>query len=136
MILVVALPSIVVLPPKKAHVTPTGRLSSKAWTKTELNEVYANLIGAHLLATIRETLIVGRCITNARIIGACDLASGGVEPLFDVDIERSGDNWADDDSGRRVLGHAKFGLRTGGRTQEVQPWSLAEMRADVAAITA
>jgi hypothetical protein len=58
-VLVVILPGLHVLPEKKAHTTPTGRLSSKAWTKTELNDVYAELLAAHLLATIREAWAVG-----------------------------------------------------------------------------
>jgi hypothetical protein len=42
-VLELELPGLDVLPEKKAHVTPSGRLSSKAWTKTELNQVYAEL---------------------------------------------------------------------------------------------
>lgn len=48
----------------QAHVTPTGRLSSRVWTKTELNQVYAQLQGAHLLATIREAWAVAPSLTN------------------------------------------------------------------------
>lgn len=60
--LTVWLPGIDVLPEKKAHVTPSGRLSTKAWTKTEQNEMYANLLGGHLLATIREAWAVAGAV--------------------------------------------------------------------------
>jgi hypothetical protein len=52
--LVLVVPPLSVLPAKKAHIAPSGRLSSKAWSKTELNAVYVSLIGAHVLATLRE----------------------------------------------------------------------------------
>lgn len=66
-VLVVSLPDIGVLPERKPHVTPGGRLSSKPWTKTELNDVYAELLGAHLLATIRETWAVAPSVTEVRL---------------------------------------------------------------------
>ena len=133
-ILVLTIPGMEVLPPKKAHVTPAGRSSSKAWTKTELNDVYADLLGAHLLATIRETWIVARCITSARIIGI--RCSGGdlTETLFDVDMERAVGDWNNDRQGRHILGTAQWGLRLAGRTREVQAWASDDMRADIISI--
>lgn len=40
--LAVLVPVIEVMPAKKAHITPTGRLSCRTWTKTELHETYAS----------------------------------------------------------------------------------------------
>lgn len=39
--------------PEEGVRTLSGRLSSKAWTKIEINDVYADL-GAHLPATVWE----------------------------------------------------------------------------------
>jgi hypothetical protein len=71
-VVALALPGEAVLPEKQAHVTPTGRLSSKAWTKTEFNKVYAELLGAHLLATIREAWSVAPSLDHLRVIGFRD----------------------------------------------------------------
>jgi hypothetical protein len=130
--LVVILPGPQVLPAKKAHVTPTGRLSSKAWTKTEFQEVYAELLGAHLLATLRETWAVCPSLTQVRVIGIRWEAGSVVEVLFDVNAARNEGQWADDSWGSVVLQHASSGLNRGGRTREVQPWPQDGLRPDVA----
>jgi hypothetical protein len=96
--------------------------------------LYADLVGAHLLATVRETLVVGRCMVDIRFIGVRDVAGSGVEPLFDVDVERASEDWTDDRAGRRILDNARWGPQTAGRTQEVQARSVSEMRSDVAAV--
>lgn len=82
------LPVIDVLPPKKAHITPTGKLSSKAWTKTERNDVYVELLGAHLLATLREAFAVGPSLRSCRVIGVRPAGAGEREFLFDVKAGR------------------------------------------------
>jgi hypothetical protein len=128
-VLLLWLPGPDVLPLKKAHMTPGGRLSSKAWTKSELNEVYAELLGAHLLATARETWAVAPSLTNVRIVG---VRRGGddVEVLFDVDAVRSQGQWATDAWGEAMLEQAQWGLNRKGRTKEVQPWPSDELRPD------
>ncbi len=133
--LIVVLPGTQVLPAKEAHITPTGRLSSKAWTKTEFNEVYGDLLGAHLLATIRETWAVGRSLTQLRIIGVRWGTRPAADVLFDVDVDRNNGQWANDTWGSVVLQHSAYGLNRIGRTHEIQPWAPDKLRADVARLT-
>ncbi|MFF4594179.1 hypothetical protein [Amycolatopsis sp. NPDC001319] len=118
--LVLLLPQPAVLPAKKAHVTPTGRLSTKAWTKTEFNEVYAELLGAHLLATARETWAVAPSLTHIRIRGIRAGIDGTEENLFDVSLDRTGWPWHDDTCGSTILRNSRRGLNRVGRTAEVR----------------
>jgi hypothetical protein len=118
--LVVLLPGLEVLPTKKAHVTPTGRLSSKAWTKTELNNVYAELLGAHLLVTARETWATGPSLTHLKVTGV-RRGPGADEHLFTVEVDRAGMAWHDDSAGAAVLDAAPHGLNRVGKTREVRP---------------
>jgi len=130
--LAVHLPPLSVLPPKTAHITPSGRLSSRAWTKTELNEVYAELVGAHLQAAIRETFAVGPSLMKVRILGLC-----GQDILFDVESDRDKGHWQNDDGyGRALLASAPNGLLLGGRTREAQPWPPGDLRDDVTSLMA
>ncbi|MDQ7809399.1 hypothetical protein Q5425_37225 [Amycolatopsis sp. A133] len=121
--LVVLLPGLEVLPPKKAHMTPTGRLSSKAWTKTELNDVYADLLGAHLLATVREAWATGPSLTHLKVTGIRRGPGNADERLFTVEVDRVGTAWQDDHAGATVLQIAPHGLNRVGRTREVRAWS-------------
>ena len=120
--LVVMLPGPEVLPAKKAHVTPTGRLSSKAWTKTEFNDVYADLLGAHLLATIRETWATAPSLTHLKVTGVRRGPNASTEQLFTVKVDRAGVAWHDDTSGSAVLRAAPRGLNRTGKTREVGAW--------------
>jgi hypothetical protein len=117
--LTISLPGMDVLPEKKAHVTPGGRPSSKAWTKTELHQTYAELLGAHLLATIRETWAVGPSLTRLRIRG-----ERGTDLLFEVEVGRSAADWSNDAAGMLVLNAAPRGLNRVGRVREVRGWAL------------
>jgi hypothetical protein len=123
--LVVLLPGPEVLPAKKAHVTPTGRLSSKAWTKTELNSVYADLLGAHLLATIRESWATGPSLAHLKVTGLRRGPGGVDEYLFVVEVDRSGVAWQNDSAGAAVLDAAPTGLNWVGKTREVRPRSAS-----------
>jgi hypothetical protein len=123
--LVLFVPHISVLPKKKAHVTPTGRLSSKAWSKTELNEVYADLIGAHLLATYRETWAVAPSLTRVRVTGLFEREPGPFQLAFDVSGQRSEGEWNDDDWGTAILEQSRWGLNLVGKTREVTGWPNA-----------
>ena len=57
------------LPARMPHVTPGGKLSSKAWAKTEFNQVYVELLGAHLVATVREGFAIAPSLQNVRVVG-------------------------------------------------------------------
>jgi hypothetical protein len=121
-VLVLSVPSIDVLPRKRANVTPTGRLSSKVWTASEKNDVYASLIGAHLLATLREAWAVAPSLSKIRVVGLRmedDIEDGFI---FDIDAEKSGGSWNDDEFGEKILKVAEFGLRRVGRAQVVENW--------------
>jgi hypothetical protein len=86
-----------------------------------LNEVYAKLLGAHILATARETWAVAPSLSNLRIIGL-RLANDEGEVLFDVDVVRAQGQWASDAWGETMLAHSQWGLNRKGRTREVLPW--------------
>ena len=116
------LPQISVLPSRKPHVTPGGKVSTKAWTKTELNQVYVELLGGHLLATLREAWAVGPSLRLLRVIGLRGTTATQPEFLFDIHCERSS-NWASDVAGYRALEGTDGGLRRAGRTREVTAWS-------------
>jgi len=130
-VVTITLPSSEVLPRKKAHVTPTGRLSSKVWTKTELNDVYAELLGAHLLATVRESWAVAPSLTNLRLVGGRQEGDGSIGILFDVEVSRSDGQWDNDEWGSYVLRHAQWGLKRTGKAEEVQVWPQDRLRPDV-----
>lgn len=95
------LPRIDVIPEKKAHTTPTGRLSSKVWPKLELNEAYAQLLAAHLLATGRELFAIAPSIQTLRVLGFLDGSAVAEGILFDVHCAREEGDWDSDDWGLR-----------------------------------
>lgn len=97
---------------------------------TQLNEVYAGLVGAHLLATVRETWAVAPSLTNVRIVGGRKGVEIDAEILFDVDVPRAEGHWADDNWGEAILEHSEWGLYRTGKTNEVRPWPREQMRPD------
>jgi hypothetical protein len=124
-------PGIDVFPEKRANITPQGRLSSKVWTKGELNEAYAELIGAHMLALCRETWAVCPSIEKARVTGIIEdhtLADG---LLFDIDCARDMGDWSHDDWGYRVLEEANWGLNRVNKSLEIRPWPPERVNAIV-----
>lgn len=132
--LALALPALEVVPAKKAHVTPGGKLSSKAYTQTERNQVYADLIGAHLLATLRETWAVAPSVTQVRVLGVHPVlesspTTGRYAALFDITATRAATNWADDGTGSRLLTSGPCGLRRTGRVAAVTTWGPGELPA-------
>ena len=129
-VLAVLLPGADVLPDKKPHVTPTGKLSVRKWTKSELNEAYADLLGAHALATIREAWSVAPGLATIRIIGICRAPGIAAGLLFDVTVTRSGGNWLDDRCGRVVLDASPGGLRRVGRACEITSWPADGLTSD------
>jgi hypothetical protein len=98
--------------------------------ETELNEVYAELVGAHLLATARETWAVAPALTTLRIRGVRNGAETEPEVLFDVDLVSTEGEWGNDSWGEAMLEDSKWGLNRKGRTREVQPWPSEELRPD------
>lgn len=124
----VILPELDVLPDKTAHVTPSGRLSNRAWKKTEKNEVYAELLAAHVVATIRETWAVAPGATGVRVVGRWPDEDDSHRVVFDVDATRGSGDWDDDGSGLDLLADASTGLRFTGRAKEVTAWPVDEVR--------
>lgn len=121
-VLLLRLPDVSVLPDRKANITPSGRLSTKPWSKTELNQVYAQLLAIHLLATLRESWAVAPSLTSIRVIG---LGGPGAseDVIFDVECARDSD--PDDPDGSQTAGwleRQEAGLRRAGRTREVSKW--------------
>ena len=119
--LAVVLPDSDVLPARRAHVTPGGRLSSKDWTQSDFNEAYAELLGAHLLATARETWAVAPALETLRMVGLLDSdRASGV--LFYFEVNRDDAPWQSDSTGTRILDVVPFGLNRVGRARQVTPW--------------
>ena len=139
--LLLLLPDLDALGPKQGHVTPSGRLSSRNWPKADLHEAYASLLGAHLLATARETWAVAPSIRHANVIGLRRATPdskpahtlGGFEVLFDAQLYRVGPNWDDDEYRHQVLGGHPHGLRRTGTTRTVNPWPTADLPAETVA---
>jgi hypothetical protein len=130
--LAVRLPQSSVLPERSPHVTPTGKLTTKAWTQTEFNNAYADLLGAHLLITLRQTWAVAPSLQQARVIGILD-AEPVPAVLFDVTAGRAAGQWNDDTHGQALLAAAPHGLRRAGRTRAIHPWPSEQLGTDVAA---
>jgi hypothetical protein len=130
--LAVVLPESSVLPDRRPHVSPAGKLTTKAWTQTEFNDAYADLLGAHLLATLRETWAVAPSIHQARVIGVL-----ATEPtshvLFDLTACRADGRWNDATRGRALLDAAARGLLRAGRTRAIQAWPADQLSDEVVA---
>src|SRR5450830_592544 len=124
--LAVILPDLDVLPARRAHVTPGGRLSVKDWTQTDLNETYADLLGAHLLATARETWAVAPALQTMHVVGLLD-SDDEDHVLFYLQVNRDGAPWQSDSTGRRLLDIAAFGLKRVGRTHQVALWPESQL---------
>lgn len=133
-VLLLFLPGTNVLPEKMAHVTPTGRLSSKAWPKSEFNSVYGQLLGAHLLATIREAYAIGPSLNALQIIGVSESSSTDV--YFDIAINRASYNYTDDHSGETILSSEPYGFRRTGKAGSILPWPPEQLPAATAALVA
>lgn len=130
-ILVLFLPAINVLPEKRLNITPTGRLSSKKWTNVEKNQVYGELLGAHLIATLREAWAVAPSLRSIRVVGIdqqCDLGNG---TLFDISATREYGRWEDDSWGDIILAIAEIGLKRRGKSGEIIYWDESEHKVDI-----
>jgi hypothetical protein len=128
--LVLVLPDIEVLPEKRMNITPTGRVSSKKWTIAEKNEVYGQLLGAHLIATIREAWAVAPSLKQIRIVGIDQHKAVGEGTLFDVTVQREDGRWDDDNWGEAILVMEKFGLKYKGKSKEIVAWSAKDLPID------
>ena len=118
-VLVLALPSFSVMPEKVAHITPTGRLSARKWTKAEEHEAYSRLAGAHLLATLREGFAFAPTVNRFRVVGVMNGMDSKEGFIFDIDAERNSKNWNDDTYGYQILEDSTLGLLRKGKTREI-----------------
>lgn len=126
------LPGPDVLPERKPVLTPTGRTSSKAWSKTDHADTYAEILGAHLLATVRETFAVGPSVTSVRVTGVRCSEQDREEVLFDVTVARGSVPVNDIRYGEQILAQSPRGLRRTGRTREVSAWPPADLNPQTA----
>ena len=129
-ILVLFLPAITVLPEKRLNITPTGRLSSKKWTIAEKNQVYGELLGAHLIATLREAWAVAPSLQEIRIVGIDQAHNLGEGTLFDISVNREDGRWDDDSWGDIILAVSKIGLKRRGKSGEIIYWDDSEHQVD------
>jgi len=127
----VTLPGPLVLPEKMPHTTPTGKPSAKVWPKTEFNEAYAQLLGAHLLAAIRRSWAAAPSLSQLRIIGLRTGPDTQREALFDVEVSRADGSWNNDHTGVSVLERAQRGLNRAGRAREVRAWPTNDLPPDI-----
>jgi hypothetical protein len=125
-----------VLPEKKSHVTPTGRDSERAWTKTEFNQTYASILGGNLLGTIRETWATAPTLSTLRIFCIRGFPDDALsEVLFDVEVSKSQLDWGNDATGDSILADlTQFGLHRVGRAHEVLAWPREQLRPDLATL--
>jgi hypothetical protein len=107
----ISLPDPSVLPAKRAHVTPTGRQSARAWTKAELDVAYRDVLAAHLLATIRRTWAAAPSLRELTVRGQ-RTSDGAAGFLFEVTASRDEASWNTDDKGIELLGRGPRSLRT------------------------
>jgi hypothetical protein len=114
----VSLPSPDELPDKVSHVTPSGRTSVRAWKKAEFDEAYQQLLGAHLLATIREAWAVAPAFTELTVTGA-RAPDGPAGYLVMVTVRREEGGWADDAQGLSLLSRSPKPFQVVGRSREI-----------------
>ncbi len=120
-VLILTMPGLDVLPKKIPHVTPTGRLASKAWPATEVNAAYQRLLGGYMLATVRQAWAVGPPLRQLRIIGV-RYQTAGAQVYFDVSVDRYAMDWDSNTTGAALLRTAPGGLKTSGTAGRVRPW--------------
>ena len=107
----ISLPDPSVLPAKRAHVTPTGRQSARAWTKTELDAAYRDVLAAHLLASIRRTWAAAPSLRELVVRGQ-RISDGAAGFLFEVTVNRDETGWNTDNKGIELLARGPRSLRT------------------------
>lgn len=127
----VFLPGSEVIPTRQPYVTPGGKLSSNQWTQTVFNDTYADLLGAHLLATLRETWAVAPSIDTVCAVGLLSNTES-LRVAFDVTATRGSGPWQEDTAGRALLDQAPLGLNRTGRTHAVTAWPRSALAPDIA----
>lgn len=63
-------PHVEMIPEKRTAVTPTGRPTMKARTKTDRNDLYFAALGSTVLATVREGLAAAPSVQELRLVAA------------------------------------------------------------------
>jgi len=121
----VSMPGPDVLPAKTAHVTPSGRSSVRAWTAAERDGAYRALLGAHLLATLREAWAVAPSLSEVNVVGqrAADARLGF---LFSITAHRPDGGWEDDAKGLGLLDKGPRPLRRATRSGGLILWPFDE----------
>lgn len=127
-IIFLSIPNISVFPDKRMNATPTGRLSAKKWTNQEKQQAYAELIGAHLVATLREGFAVAPSLHQIRVIGVLTGTSISLGFFFDIDASRHSGRWGDDNYGYLILQRSPLGLHRKGKSEEIFLRKRQELR--------
>jgi hypothetical protein len=79
------------------------------------------VLGAHLLATVREAWAVAPAVREVNVVGQ-RVADGRAGYLFSVTLGRDEFGWDDDTLGRRLLECGPKPLRVAGASREMQLW--------------
>ena len=91
-------------------------------------QAYAELIGAHLIATLREGFAVAPSLQDIRVIGLLTETSTSLGFFFDVDAARNSGRWGDDDYGYSILERSPLGLSRKGKSEEIYFRKSEELR--------
>jgi hypothetical protein len=78
---IVLFPHVDAIPEKRSALTPTGRPTMKARSKTDRNDLYLAALGSTVLATVREGLAVAPSVQEFRLI-AVRRSGHRLEPIF------------------------------------------------------
>jgi hypothetical protein len=133
--IVLAMPDLDDVPERYAALTPTGRPTTRAYSKTDRNALHLHLILAHVAVTLREAFAVAPGIDRSRVVVVERL--GEVAVVMAGVFDRSAvDRLDDDDAPMNLLDLGRdVVVNRVGRTAEVRPIDLAD-QPDLAEVTA
>jgi hypothetical protein len=130
-----------IVPERKPARTPTGKRTLKKRTKTEINALYLQALGANVLATVKEAFAVapGTQVVQLLVIRReSDVKRAGqLAAIYVAEFDRPGYETAGGaiDPGRALGRAAEATLNLKGKTEAVAPIDLSG-REDLAAVLA
>ena len=81
------------VPERTVGLTPGGRPTHKKRTKTETNQLYAEILGSHVMATVLEALAVAPALEDVRIVAVRGDRVGGSTVLACLYVGRFRRAW-------------------------------------------
>lgn len=123
------------VPERQAELTPTGRPTTKARTRTARNLLYGAVLTSGLVATAKEAFAVAPRLNSAAIVvNLRDTESALFTPILAAELRRETvDRYADEENATTILEAADgFELNMKGRTSVLAPLALGD-KPDLAA---